>query len=503
MRYALFAAAGLLAACSLDPAYQRPAAPVAAQYPSGPAYAKNGQGEGRAANPALAADAVGWRDFFADPRLQALIEIALRNNRDLRVAILDIDQAQAQYRVQRADLFPSIAATGAADYEGLPTSTTIPYSSSGSTSTSTTSTGTATGTTSAVVPTGGGGTYRYYTANLGFTSYELDLFGQLRSLTRQKFENYLSQTEQTRSTQISLVAEVASAYLTLLGDQALLRLTQDTVKSQADSYRLTKMMLDYGSATLLSVKQAEQSLDTAQANLSQYTRQVAQDENALVLLLGEPMPADLPPGRTLSDQDLIADLPAGLPSDLLAQRPDIAAAEHTLLGANANVGAARAAFFPSITLTGSGGFASNQLNKLFTGGSVTWLFAPQLNIPIFTGGENQGNLDLAKTEKRIDIANYEKAIQTAFREVADALAARGTYGDQLRAQATLVQAASDSYNLSQMRFRTGVDTFLNVLDSQRTLYAAQQTLVTVKEAELTNLVTLYKVLGGGLREHST
>jgi multidrug efflux system outer membrane protein len=187
----------------------------------------------------------------------------------------------------------------------------------------------------------------------------------------------------------------------------------------------------------------------------------------------------------------------------LAQRPDIAAAEHTLLGANANVGAARAAFFPSITLTGSGGFASNQLNKLFTGGSVTWLFAPQLNIPIFTGGENQGNLDLAKTEKRIDIANYEKAIQTAFREVADALAARGTYGDQLRAQATLVQAASDSYNLSQMRFRTGVDTFLNVLDSQRTLYAAQQTLVTVKEAELTNLVTLYKVLGGGLREHST
>jgi multidrug efflux system outer membrane protein len=224
---------------------------------------------------------------------------------------------------------------------------------------------------------------------------------------------------------------------------------------------------------------------------------VAQDENALTLLIGAPLPTDLSAGEALSDQGLIADLPAGLPSDLLARRPDILAAEHTLLGANANIGAARAAFFPSITLTASDGVASNQLSRLFTGAATTWLFSPQINLPIFTWGKNAGNLDYAKLEKEVDVANYEKSIQTAFREVSDALAARGTYNDQLASEQALVDAAADSYRLAQMRFRTGVDNFLTTLDSQRTLYSARQTLVTTRQSQQTSLVTLYKVLGGG------
>jgi multidrug efflux system outer membrane protein len=483
----LLPALAMLAGCTLDPFYQRPAAPVAATYPAGAAY-PNAPGHGPSA------DLIGWQDFFTDRRLQTLIGIALANNRDLRVAVLNIAESQAQYRVQRADIFPTISLTAAPEYEGLPNSTNIPSP----TSTTTPTAGTATGTTQSITQTGSsGGTYRYYSANLGFTSFELDVFGRLRSLTRQAFESYLSQIEQRRSTQISLVAEVASDYLTYLADQDLLRLTQETLASEADSVRLTKLMLAAGTTTLLSVRQAEQLLATASANLAQYTRQVAQDENALTLLLGEPLPADLPQGQSMADQGLIADLPAGLPSDLLARRPDIAAAEHTLLGANANIGAARAAFFPSITLTASDGVASNQFNHLFTGAATTWLFSPQINLPIFTWGKNEGNLDAAKVQKDIYVADYEKAIQTAFREVADALAARGTYGGQLASEQALVDAASDSYRLAQMRFRSGVDSFLTTLDSQRTLYSAQQTLVTIRQAQQTSLVTLYKVLGGG------
>ncbi len=482
-----------LTACSLDPTYQRPPAPVASAYPTGAAYRSDGN------NDSPTADTIGWQDFFTDHRLQKLIGIALANNRDLRVAVLNIAETQAQFRVQRADIFPSISLTATPEYEGLPNSTNIPTPSSAATNTA----GTASGTTQSVTQTGSsGGTYRYYSANLGFTSFELDVFGRLRSLTRQAFEAYLSQVEQRRSTQISLVAEVASDYLAYLADQELLRITQDTLASEADSTRLTKMMLAAGTTTLLSVRQAEQLLATATANLAQYTRQVAQDENALILLIGAPLPPDLPQGAALLDQGLTADLPAGLPSDLLARRPDILAAEHTLLGANANIGAARAAFFPSITLTASDGVASNQLNHLFTGAATTWLFSPQINLPIFTWGKNAGNLDYAKDQTQVDVANYEKSIQTAFREVADALAARGTYNGQLASEQALVDAAADSYRLAQMRFRTGVDSFLTTLDSQRTLYSAQQTLVTIRQAKQTSLVTLYKVLGGGWNAHS-
>jgi multidrug efflux system outer membrane protein len=492
-RLALLATVATLAGCSLIPDYHRPDAPVATAYPDGPAY-RSGSG---ASDPRRFADSIGWRDFFTDPRLVALIDIGLKNNRDLRVAALNVAAAQAQFRVQRADLFPSISASGTGLYEGLPNSTTIPESSGGSSSSQS-----GVGSSELTQTASQGGTYRYYTASLGFTSYELDLFGRVRSLSRKAYEAYLSDAETQRSTQISLVAQIGSAYLTYLADQELLRISRDTLASQSDSYRLTKAMLDSGTTTLLSLRQVETSVATAQANIAQYTRQVAQDENALTLLLGEPIPADLPPAATLDSERLVADIPAGLPSDLVERRPDILAAEHTLLGANANIGAARAAFFPSISLTASDGVASNKLSALFTGGATTWTFSPSLNIPIFTFGANQGNLDLAKVQTRIEVANYEKAIQTAFREVSDALAARATYRDQIRAQQALVDAAADSYRLSEMRFRSGVDSFLSALDSQRTLYSAQQTLVSLKLAELTNLVTLYKALGGGWRENT-
>jgi multidrug efflux system outer membrane protein len=397
--------------------------------------------------------------------------------------VLNVETSEAQFRSQRADLFPQISATGSGEVEGLPGGTVV-------------STG------EGYQSTGSGSVYRYYSAGIGFTNYELDLFGRERSLTHEAFEQYLSTDATRRSTQLTLVGEVATAYFTLLADRALLDLTRETLDSQTESYKLTKAMYDRDSATALSLRQAESEVATAKADLAQYTRQAAQDENALVLLLGETMPGDLPDGRGIDDQGLLADLPAGLPSDLLARRPDIVAAEHTLLAANANIGAARAAFFPSISLTASGGVASNKLSSLFTAGAETWSFAPEITVPLFTAGQNEANLDLAKAEKNIDVAKYEQTIQTAFREVADALVARGTYRDQLDAQAEVVAADRDAYNLAAMRFRAGVDSYLNTLDAQRSLYAAQQTLVSLKEARLANLVTLYKALGGGWNEHT-
>jgi multidrug efflux system outer membrane protein len=482
----------LVSGCTLAPDYHRPALPVAATYPDGPAYHAGGNRP-----PALQTDAPNtpWRDVYTDPRLQALIDIALRNNRDLRTATLNVMAAQAQYRSQRADLFPALDVTGDGIFEGLPKSTVIPVT--GSSAAGTAGTLTATSPESLEPTSSGGGTFRYYTAGIGFSSYELDLFGQVRSLTQQKFQQYLGYAATAESTRISLVGQVATAYLTLLADQELRDLTQSTLQSQEDSFRLTKAELDRGTTTRLTLRQAETSVDTARANLAQYTRQVAQDENALVLLLGEPMPANLPPGRKLDNQTILADLPPGLPSDLLTRRPDVVAAEYDLRAANANIGAARAAFFPSITLTAQDGVASTQLSRLFTAGATTWTFAPQINIPIFTWGQSQANLDLARTQKTLQVSNYEKTVQTAFREVSDVLAARGTYLDQLAAQQSLVEADADAYRLALMRFRAGVDSYLTTLDAQRSLYGAQQALVSLREAQLANLVTAYKVLGGG------
>ncbi|GAB3627413.1 multidrug transporter [Pandoraea terrae] len=469
-------AATLMAGCSLAPHYERPEAPVSAAYPTGPAYKtpaaanENGAAGQRAATPA--AD-IGWREFFADPRLQKLIEIALANNRDLRISALNIEAARAQYQIQRSALLPSIGAAGQGTIQRTPgdlNTTGHPIIS------------------------------RQYSLGVGFSSYEIDFFGRIQSLKDQALENYLAIEDTRKSAQITLVAEVASAYLTWLSDQELLRLTQDTLKSQQSSYDLSKRSFDVGAISGLDLRQAQTPVDTARANLAQYTRQVAQDENALTLLLGAPIPADLPQGRSLDDQGLLTDLPAGLPSDLLLRRPDISAAEHQLKAANANIGAARAAFFPRISLTASAGSASASLGNLFKGGQGAWSFAPSITLPIFAGGSLIAGLDLAQVQKRIEIATYEKAIQSAFRDVSDGLAARGTLDDQIAAQESLVKASEDSYRLSDLRYRNGVDSFLNALVSQRALYGAQQVLITTRLARLTNLVTLYKALGGGWQE---
>ncbi|HWW19734.1 MAG TPA: efflux transporter outer membrane subunit [Steroidobacteraceae bacterium] len=476
-----------IAGCTLEPTYHRPEARVSQQWPGSPAVAVTpSAAAGKStATPAATAD-IGWREFFVDARLQRLIELALQHNPDAQIAALNIAAARAQYQIQRADLFPSVAASATEQVDKYPPAVAGIAAAGGS------STGALRGS--------GSGTFRYFEVGVGFTSYELDLFGRIRSLNHQRLQQYFGYVETRRSVRISLVAEVANAYLTLLADQELLRITVDTLSSQEGSYKLTKMSYDGGIATALDLRQAETSVDTARANLAQYTRQVAQDQNALVQLVGTALPADLPPGTGLDEQQLLADLPAGLPSDLLVRRPDILAAEHNLIAANASIGAARAAFFPSLTLTGNYGTASTQLSGLFDHGSTAWTFSPQISLPIFAAGANVASLNLAKVEKDINIVQYEQAIQTAFREVADALAGRGTLDSQIAADQALVEATSDSFKLSDKRFRDGVDDYLSVLDSQRSLYTAEQTLIGVKLARLQNLVTLYKALGGGWSE---
>lgn len=470
--------------CTLEPTYHRSEAPVSPQWPNGPTFASPSSGASTDGAPSrVAAADVGWREFFTDARLQRLIELALQHNADARIASLNIAAARAKYQIQRAELFPSVAASGFEQVEKYPPSI-AGIAAAGSNQ-----------------PFGNGAsTFRYFDTGIGFTAYEIDLFGRVRSLNHQRLQQYLGYVETNRSAQISLVAEVANAYLTLLADQELVRVTQDTLSSQESSYNLTKLSYSGGVAGELDLRQAETSVDTARANLAQYTRQVAQDQNALVLLLGTPLPADLPPGTAFDEQKFLTDLPAGLPSDLLARRPDILAAEHNLMAANANIGAARAAFFPSITLTGNYGTASTQLSGLFDHGSTAWTFSPRINLPIFAGGANVAALNMAKVEKNVYIVQYEQAIQTAFREVSDALAGRGTLENQVAADEALVEATGASYKISDMRYRDGVDNYLNVLDSQRSLYGAQQTLIGVKLARLQNLVTLYKTLGGGWSE---
>jgi multidrug efflux system outer membrane protein len=444
-----------LSACTLEPHYKRPVAPVPATWTGGDAPRTSADG--------TPAPDIGWRQFFPDPGMQRLIELSLANNRDLRVAALNVQAAQAQYRVQRADLFPTIAANGLEQVEKYPAgvfATSTPGSAAA---------GGAAGTTT------GGATIRYFEAGVGFTSYEIDLFGRLRSLSHAALERYLSSAETRRSAQLSLIAEVVSAYLAVLADET---------------------------TTALAFRQAASTVDTARANLAAYTRQAAQDRNALVLLIGGPLPDDLSFEADLGTVNLSADLPAGVPSEVLASRPDVLAAEHQLIAANADIGAARAAFFPRITLTGSYGTASTQLSGLFKPGSSAWTFSPQITLPIFTGGANKANLDLNKIQTDINIAQYEKTLQTAFREVDDALAARQTLDEQLAAQRAVLEDTSQAYQLAELRFRSGVDSFLPVLDAQRALYSAQQGVVSLELMRLQNMATLYKALGAGMREET-
>ena len=443
-----------LAACgSMAPSYQRPAAPVASTFP----------GEASSTASGAAATAVEWRQFFTDERLKQLVALALTNNRDLLLAVLNIEQARAQYDIRRADQWPTVNA----------------------------------GLSGSRLPTAAGGISSTYTAGLLVTAYELDLFGRIRSLSDAALAQYLATEEARKSVQISLVAAVATSYLTLQGDAELLRVTQQTLQTREASTSLIKLRFDNGASSQVDLRQAESLLESARVALAQATRQRALDENALVLLLGQPLPAAMPGGLPITAPAILPKLAAGLPSDLLTRRPDIRQAEQQLLAANANIGAARAAFFPRITLTGSVGSASSELSGLFKAGSGAWSFAPQLLQPLFDAGRNEGNLRLAEVGRDIATAQYERTIQSAFREVADALAGRATLGEQLRAQEALVRAEQDRYRLAELRYRNGVASYLDALDAQRSLFAAQQALVQTQVQYQQNLVTLYRVLGGG------
>lgn len=458
-----------LSGCTMAPNYTRPEAPVPVSWPSGPAYKEVATASKPVAD-------IPWKEFFVDPQLRKLIALALGNNRDLRVAVLNIEKSRAQYQVQRSNLFPKVDATANGYFERLPSDLSGITDPSGKPRSI---------------------TIEQYTVGLGVSSYELDLFGRVRSLKDQALENFLATEQARRSVKISLVSQVAAAYLTLAADKERLNLAKDTLTSQQSSYQLTKSRFEAGVSSALDLHQAQTTLDTARVDIARFTTFVAQDENALSLVVGSPVPTDMLPPSLTETLTALKDVTPGLPSEVLLHRPDILQAENLLKGANANIGAARAAFFPRITLVSNIGFGSDDLGGLFKPGSFAWKFAPQITLPIFDGGSNQANLTAAGVDRDIAVAQYEKAIQTAFREVADALAQRGTIDDQLAAQQSLTAATAENYHLSNARYENGVDSYLAVLDSQRSLYVAQQNLIAVRLARLTNLVTLYKVLGGG------
>jgi multidrug efflux system outer membrane protein len=467
---ALCAATWLCAACActLEPRYRAPALPVPDQWPM-PATTPERPGVN------VAARDIGWRDFFVDARLEQLIDLALANNRDLRVAVLNIERTRAQYRIQRADLVPSLDAAGSFTRQKLSASSShgIPPSTSGS-----------------------------FYAGLSVTSYEVDLFGRVRSLTHAALEKYAAQVEARRSAQLSLIAEVANTYLTLASDRELEHLAQQTLESQEHSFTLELKRHETGTVSGLDVAQLQTTVEQARADTARFEGNVAQDIDALTLLVGTSIDPALLPAQFDSKTMGLDELPAGVPSAVLLRRPDVLEAEHTLRAANADIGAARAAFFPDISLTANLGSASGQLSSLFQSGTGTWAFAPVTSLPIFHGGALLAGLDSARANEKIALAQYEKAIQSGFREVADALALTATLDRRRKAQETLVEATSQAYKLSQRRYTVGRDSFLEVLDSQRSDYAARQGLITTRLAEQSNRVTLYKTLGGGWLEQS-
>jgi multidrug efflux system outer membrane protein len=458
----------VLAGCTLAPKYHRPAAAISPTWSKGP-------GQPKVSTNAIPAADIGWREFFRDPRLQQLIELALTNNPDLRVAMLNVEQMRDLYRVQRNALVPTV------DINANGSRQRIAYGYAGSTEAA---------------------TFNQFNVNLGVASYELDLFGRVRSLKKQALETYFASEEARKSAQIALVAEVGAAYLTERELTEQLAVARQTLKSARSAYDLTKRSYEAGVLSELDLNAADAQMQTALAAAAGYEQQLAQAENYLVLLVGRPLPGDLPPPQPFNPQICLSDLPADLPSDLLQRRPDVLEAEHQLEAANANIGAARAAFFPTITLTGSAGTASTALESLFAPGSQAWNFSPQIQWPIFAAGTAWAELQGAKAGKLIEVANYEKAIQIAFREVADSLAVRATVKTQLAANQALVKAERQNYELTQARFHSGVDSSLNVLSAQQSLYSARQNLIQSQYSRLFNLINLYQALGGGWREYS-
>ncbi len=445
-----------LSGCSLIPDYQRPMAPVPANWTEG--VDSNLQ----------ETQVIGWRSFFKDPELQRLIGLALENNRDLRVAALNVEANRALYDIQGAELYPQLDVNG----NGTRTRTPADLSNSGDSSINS-----------------------QYMATLGL-SWELDLFGRIRSLREQALQDFLASDEARRGVQISLVADVASTYLTLQADQALLDMTADTLKTYEESYALTKRSNEVGVASSLELAQARTAVESARAALARYRRQVAQDRNALTVLVGQPWSATAG-NPMLLDESVLAELPVGLSSEVLYQRPDVLQAEHQLLGVNASIGAAKAAFFPSISLTGAAGSASSDLSDLFGSGSEYWTFSPSISVPIFRAGALKASLDYAEISRNQQIAQYEGVIQNAFREVADGLEARETYVDQLDAQRALLEASEEYFRLADRRYNIGVDSYLTLLDAQRQLFEARQGVISDRLSQLLSEITLYRALGGG------
>lgn len=454
------AAALLMAGCSFIPTYERPAAPVPAAYSSAP--------QGAADASAQAAAALPWQEYFTDARLQQLIGLALTNNRDLQVAVLNIEQARAQYRITRADQFPTI--------NGGMTASRAP-------------------------DTVNGGYANAYNVGLQTTAWELDFFGRVGSLKQQALAQYLASEEGMRAAQVSLVASVANAWYTLLADEELLAISRRTLETREASVDLTKLRFDAGATSELDYRQAVSLTEAARATLAQQQRQRALDANALTLLLGQSLPPEINAsiaGTRLNQVPALTPLPAGLPSDLLIQRPDIRQAEQVLIGANANIGAARANFFPRIALTAQVGTASAELSGLFKSGAWGFTLAPSALLPIFDAGRNSANLDAAQVGRQIAVAQYEKAIQTAFREVSDALDSQATLQEQDRAQLAQLEAETVRLKLSDLRYSNGVSSYLDLLDAQRTLFTLEQSVVQVRLARVQNQLLLYKALGGGV-----
>lgn len=462
---ALTASGLLLAGCSLIPAYERPAAPVPAHY---------AQGAGATgATDSSAAPSLAWRDYFTDAQLQQLIELALANNRDLRVATLNLEKARAQFQIQRSAQFPQVSVQGNA----------------------TRGNNQETGELRTVL-----------SAGLAIPAWELDFFGRISSLKAQALAEYLATDEARKAFELTLVTSVAQMWLTLVADQELLDLSKRTLETRQASLDLTKLRLDTGVASELDYRQAQSLAEGARATYAQQQRQQALNLNALALLLGQEVPQSAL--EHLSNMRLnltapLADVPAGLPSELLTKRPDIRQAEQRLLAANANIGAARAAFFPSISLTGQYGSVSGELSDLFKSGTWGFTTSAVLNLPIFTAGRNTANLRVSKVNRDIAVAQYEKAIQTAFQEVSDALASSETLAEQARAQSAQAEAERRRMELADLRYRNGVASYLDLLDAQRSLFALEQAEVQTRLAQLLNRINLYKALGGGWHEANT
>lgn len=488
----LLAVLGTGGACTMAPTYERPESPIPSSFPHYPEYkgvgadkaswqsagsvrpggaGDSGQEIEKAGDETPAPGNQPWSEFFADPGMNKVISLALENNRDLRVAMLNIDKARATYQIQRADLLPSVNVTGANSNQLTPAEF-VPMSNDASIS-------------------------RQTSLSVGISSWELDLWGRVRSLKDAALEQFFATTQNAHATQISLVAEVASVYLQLVSYNELYDLAESTYQSRKESLEMVQSLTEIGLASQLTLNQARTALEEARVSAVQMQTACLQYRNALSMLMGMPIPADMEIPRSLKNVRKLPDLPAGMPSYLLERRPDILAAEHTLKSANANIGAARANFFPRISLTTSIGTMSADVDNLFESASKTWTFAPQAVLPIFQGGRLIAGLEVSHVDKEIAVANYEKAIQNAFREVADAMAQRSTITEQINATTSLMMASQESYDLSNIRYEVGLDSFLNVLDAQRMLFSSQQGVINTLLQREINSLNLYKALGGG------